>query len=192
MSDIEWLNFCINEAKHFGHEEKASALERIRAHLKPDREQVARAICAACGENPEHTGDAQGNAKRWQDYLEVADRYIATMAGSQAPETDNAQAEPATIEALTRYDLCVDGVGNHTVCPCPDGEFLLASDVAGLIDKVLEAPTAAPVPTWDGHVKTAVAIINAAKSRPFTVAEKAELLMLASMLDATNKEKADD
>jgi hypothetical protein len=40
MSDIEWLNFCIDEARNFGHAEKAGALERIRARLTPDRERV--------------------------------------------------------------------------------------------------------------------------------------------------------
>lgn len=45
------------------------------------REKVARAICAACEENPEHTGDAQGNAKRWQDYLGCADAAIQALSG---------------------------------------------------------------------------------------------------------------
>lgn len=44
------------------------------------RERVARAICSACGENPDHIGDARGNQHRWQDYLPVADAAIAAMA----------------------------------------------------------------------------------------------------------------
>ena len=64
--------------KH-GDEIDAVCWQRLKPRLTPDRDRVARAICAACGENPEHTGDAQGNDKRWQDYLEVADRYINAM-----------------------------------------------------------------------------------------------------------------
>lgn len=45
------------------------------------REKVARAICVACHENPDHTGDARGNAKRWQDYLDCADAAIAALSG---------------------------------------------------------------------------------------------------------------
>lgn len=41
------------------------------------RERVARAICSACGEKPEHSGDARGNDYRWQDYLDAADAAIA-------------------------------------------------------------------------------------------------------------------
>jgi hypothetical protein len=39
-------------------------------------ERVARAICTACEENPDHTGDARGNAFRWQDYADVAQAAI--------------------------------------------------------------------------------------------------------------------
>lgn len=45
--------------------------------LQARRERVARAICIACGEQPDHKGDAQGNAYRWQDYLAAADAAIA-------------------------------------------------------------------------------------------------------------------
>lgn len=44
------------------------------------REAIARAICTACNERPDHSGDAQGNKYRWQDYLAVADAAIAAMA----------------------------------------------------------------------------------------------------------------
>lgn len=44
-------------------------------------EVVARAICAECGENPDHKGDARGNQFRWQDYLSAADAAIAAMTG---------------------------------------------------------------------------------------------------------------
>jgi hypothetical protein len=33
MSDLEWLNFCIDEARNFGHTDKADALGRIRARI---------------------------------------------------------------------------------------------------------------------------------------------------------------
>jgi len=45
------------------------------------REKVARAICIACEENPDHIGDARGNEKRWQDYLDCADAAISALAG---------------------------------------------------------------------------------------------------------------
>lgn len=44
------------------------------------RRAVARAICTACHENPDHKGDARGNEHRWQDYLDAADAAIAAMA----------------------------------------------------------------------------------------------------------------
>lgn len=43
------------------------------------RNAVARAICTACHENPDHPGDTGGNQYRWQDYLEAADAAIAAM-----------------------------------------------------------------------------------------------------------------
>lgn len=50
---------------------RASAEKRI---------SVARAICTACDENPDHQGDAGGNQYRWQDYLDAADAAIVAMA----------------------------------------------------------------------------------------------------------------
>lgn len=50
------------------------------------RISVARAICLACHENPDHKGDAGGNQYRWQDYLDVADAAIAAMADPESPE----------------------------------------------------------------------------------------------------------
>ncbi len=47
---------------------------------------VARAICMACHENPDHKGDAGGNEYRWQDYLDAADAAIAAMADSESQE----------------------------------------------------------------------------------------------------------
>lgn len=40
------------------------------------REKVAKAICRACDETPEHQGDCRGNRYRWQDYLPIADAAI--------------------------------------------------------------------------------------------------------------------
>ncbi len=50
-----------------------------RAAVDAQREAVARAICVACDENPDHIGDARGNACRWQDYLRAADAAIAVI-----------------------------------------------------------------------------------------------------------------
>ncbi len=35
-------------------------------------EATARAICAACGDRPDHKGDCRGKDFRWQDYREIA------------------------------------------------------------------------------------------------------------------------
>lgn len=50
------------------------------ADIDKQREAVARAICISCEDNPDHTGDARGNAYRWQDYLDCADAAIAALA----------------------------------------------------------------------------------------------------------------
>lgn len=42
-------------------------------------EAVARAICAACDENPDHQGDARGNEKRWMDYIKPAEAAIEAL-----------------------------------------------------------------------------------------------------------------
>lgn len=42
-------------------------------------ERVARAICVACEEYPDHRGDARGNEYRWQDYKEVAEAAIRAV-----------------------------------------------------------------------------------------------------------------
>lgn len=49
-----------------------------------EREAVARAICLACEERPDHRGDARGNEYRWQDYLPVADATLQLLANSWA------------------------------------------------------------------------------------------------------------
>lgn len=50
------------------------------------RAAVARAICEACEENPDHKGDARGNPFRWQDYLPIADAAIEAMQGDASGE----------------------------------------------------------------------------------------------------------
>lgn len=49
-------------------------------------ETVARAICEACEENPDHTGDCRGNDYRWQDYREIALAAIDAMAREEGDE----------------------------------------------------------------------------------------------------------
>ena len=53
------------------------------------RISVARAICTACHENPDHIGDAGGNQYRWQDYLVAADAAIAAIADSERDQPDD-------------------------------------------------------------------------------------------------------
>ena len=48
------------------------------------REALARAICASCDEHPDHSGDAQGNVWRWQDYLPCADAALAVFEAEKA------------------------------------------------------------------------------------------------------------
>lgn len=50
-------------------------------------EPVARAICSACGENPDHCGDARGNDWRWQDYLDVARAAVDAMIAKGETQT---------------------------------------------------------------------------------------------------------
>lgn len=59
--------------------EALAGLQTRMARQKQAREATAKAICNACGENPDHRGDAQGNEFRWQDYLAVADAAIKAM-----------------------------------------------------------------------------------------------------------------
>ncbi len=40
---------------------------------------LAKSICEACGENPNHVGDAGGNEFRWQDYLDVVSKFRSSL-----------------------------------------------------------------------------------------------------------------
>lgn len=55
-------------------------------------EKIARAICLGCEENPDHQGDAQGNAHRWQDYIPVAKATMMAGAGAHAAELEQLRA----------------------------------------------------------------------------------------------------
>lgn len=50
--------------------------------MDQELEQVARAICQACEENPDHQGDARGNACRWQDYIPMAKAAMKAVAAA--------------------------------------------------------------------------------------------------------------
>ncbi|MDN7754746.1 hypothetical protein [Burkholderia gladioli] len=50
------------------------------------RAAVARAICSACGEEPEHSGDARGNPLRWQDYECIAEAVLAELQAAETGE----------------------------------------------------------------------------------------------------------
>jgi len=43
-------------------------------------EKGARAVCIACHENPDHSGDAGGNQYRWQDYVDVFQAALSVIA----------------------------------------------------------------------------------------------------------------
>ena len=70
-SELQWLNFCIDEARKFGHADKAAALERLRTRLSPDRERVARAIAGAMLR--------QGHVMHGEAYWDIADAAINAM-----------------------------------------------------------------------------------------------------------------
>jgi len=40
---------------------------------------IAHAICEACGEEPMHKGDCNGNDFRWQDYLNCVPQFRQSM-----------------------------------------------------------------------------------------------------------------
>lgn len=67
-------------------------------NTKKAREDVARAICKACEENPESLGDAHGNEKRWQDYLVCADAAIAALSENEQASSAGGQ-EPIPLYA---------------------------------------------------------------------------------------------
>lgn len=51
-------------------------------------ERVARAICTACDENPDHSGDCRGNDFRWQDYREAAIAAIRAVRDVEEGRND--------------------------------------------------------------------------------------------------------
>lgn len=56
------------------------AMSLEKSKFMDNREAVARAICMACEENPDHAGDCRGNERRWQDYLPCADAAVAALS----------------------------------------------------------------------------------------------------------------
>jgi len=61
------------------------AAPRIAAVDGSTLEAVARAICVACDERPDHKGDAQGRDFRWQDYEAVAQSAISALLKTSSP-----------------------------------------------------------------------------------------------------------
>ncbi|AEA65892.1 hypothetical protein ACS0ZG_28065 [Burkholderia gladioli] len=55
-------------------------------HQERVREAMARAICSACGEKPDHLGDARGNALRWRDYECIAQAVLAELHAAETGE----------------------------------------------------------------------------------------------------------
>ena len=63
-------------------------------------ETMARAVCAECGENPDHRGDARGNEYRWQDYRGIA---IAALCAAKADGWELCKL-PEPMEGVSTYD----------------------------------------------------------------------------------------
>ena len=84
-------------------------------HLdKPDHiEAVARAICRASEENPDHSGDCRGNTYRWEDYKGPAVAALETMVSKVSlddpdkPIPKRPQSQAVLTEQL--QNLCVAG-----------------------------------------------------------------------------------
>ena len=91
------LRRALRDGTHYGYRrdfilQQAMALESIsQQSAAVDEavvEAVARAICVACGENPDCQGDARGNEFRWQDYRDTALAAISALAARhQEPTT---------------------------------------------------------------------------------------------------------
>lgn len=73
------------------------------------RERIAKAICAACDERPEHAGVAAGNRYRWQDYLPVADEAIAAIAAMTQANTRAVEWIPLAQREPTIADADIGG-----------------------------------------------------------------------------------
>src|SRR5690606_17844424 len=77
-------------------------------------EAVARAICVACEENPDHQGDARGNEFRWQDYRDTALAAINALTAAQQQGkpavVDEAMVERATMALLGKSHDTAPGV----------------------------------------------------------------------------------
>ena len=63
----------------------ADEVRKTRPSYVPDDvlEPVARAICRACEENPDHRGDCRGNEHRWEDYVPIAQAAIEAMPNKE-------------------------------------------------------------------------------------------------------------
>lgn len=59
-----------------------------RLHDARQVDRVARAICVACGEDPDHSGDCRGNDFRWQDYREAAIAAIRAVRDVEEGQGD--------------------------------------------------------------------------------------------------------
>jgi hypothetical protein len=74
-------------------------------------ERVARAICKACDENPDSTGDCRGNEYRWHDYTSIAMSAIAAAQGSiNLPRNDDLRIELSRLNTLLS-DIELDDQG---------------------------------------------------------------------------------
>jgi hypothetical protein len=77
--------------------------QNFTPEITPTVERVARAICAACEDNPDHTGDARGNAYRWQDYACVARAAIDAMGDGWQP-IESAPLDACVMVSFYEFD----------------------------------------------------------------------------------------
>lgn len=60
-----------------------------------NREAVARAICSASDQNPDHRGQIKGNRYRWQDFLPAAEAALSVPLKHACPTSRVAKARAA-------------------------------------------------------------------------------------------------
>lgn len=120
------------------------------------REAVARAICTACGERPDHQGDARGREFRWHDYLEVADAAIRALGLPEKISLDRYETAAKKSLGTEAEQMALCSPDNLIVLATYAGRAVNAPDsVAQQRQSVARAITAACEDDPEHNAKTA-------------------------------------